>query len=219
MQQQAIRTSQAHLRSPLGQSPQKRIFAFDLDGTITASEMLPVIARHAGCERELAELTRRTLNGAIGFEESFRTRFAMLRHIALPLVHKTVAQIPLDPHIAQFIAARRSECVIVTGNLDLWIMPILKRLGCRYFASRGAVIKDEAVLLSVLDKGAAARQLRREKFEIVAIGESTNDVPLFREASMGIAFAGVHPPVPEIRKRARFCVRDGASLCRLLKTL
>jgi phosphoserine phosphatase len=75
----------------------ERIFAFDLDGTITARELLPRIARLAGLETALRALTRRTLRGDIPFELSFRRRFDMLRHIPLTQVHAVVDAIPLDP--------------------------------------------------------------------------------------------------------------------------
>lgn len=217
MQQEATYSRDA-LRLPL--PPRSgRVFAFDLDGTITSLELLPLIARLAGLEAELAQLTRLTLSGEINFEESFRKRFDMLRHIPLELVRESVAAAPLDPHICAFIQSRPEQCVIVTGNLDLWVMPLLIRLGCRYFASRGAAGPDGLSLLSVLDKAEAARRLLAEGREIIAIGESVNDAPLFRSAAVGIAFAGVHAPVPAIRRLARCCVADGASLCRLLENM
>lgn len=216
MRQQSTHTAITRLPASTGK---KRIFAFDLDGTVTSVELLPRIARHAGLEKELSELTGRTLRGELAFEESFRKRFAMLRHIPLSLVHESLRSVPLDPHIAAFIQARPGECAIVTGNLDLWVMPILDRLGCRHLASRGAVTANGLALLSVLDKGAAAASLRREAPTLVAIGESMNDVPLFRAASLGIAFAGVHEPVREICRLARFRVPDGKTLCRVLEGL
>lgn len=214
MQQAAVQT---HIKTRLPYPHQgKRVFAFDLDGTITKLELLPIIARHSGVEAELRELTRRTLIGEIGFEASFRRRFAMLRQIPLPEVHDRVASVPLEPHIVSFIKSRREECVIVTGNLDLWVMPLLERLGCRYFASRGVLGEKGLSLLSVLDKGAAARCLLRERCRLIAIGESTNDLPLFRVASVGIAYAGVHSPVPAISQLATFEAKNGEDLCRLL---
>ena len=217
MQQRAVQYTRA--LSPLFPLRKKRAFAFDLDGTVTAVELLPLLARHAGLEGEIAELTRRTLSGEIDFERSFRMRFSMLRHIPLHRIHESMATAPLDPHIAAFITSRPDECVIVTGNLDLWIMPLLERLGCRYFASHGTLREDGPYLRSVLDKGAAARALRTEYRDVIAIGESMNDVPLFKSATVGVAFAGIHAPVPEIRRLARYHAPDGAALCGLLTRL
>lgn len=197
----------------------ERVFAFDLDGTITACELLPRIARLAGLEKSLSLLTQSTLRGDIPFAASFRRRFAMLQHIPLPQVHAVVAAIPLDPYIEAFIQAHNSECVVVTGNLDLWVYPLLRRLGCRWFSSRGAVIDGRISLLAVLDKGEAAAALLAEGKRIVAIGESVNDTPLFRVSSYAVAFGGVHEPSPVIRNMSHSYAADGKSLCETLRWL
>lgn len=195
------------------------LFAFDLDGTVTKEELLPRIAALAGKEREMAELTRRTLEGAIPFAESLRLRVAMLAHIPVDAVRACVASVPLDPRISAFISARKSDCVIVTGNLDLWVAPLITRLGCRFFASRGVVCNGRVRVLSILDKADAARQLRREGRFLVAVGESVSDEPLFRQAHCGIAYGGVHEPVPGLLALARHVVSDGGQLCSLLSAL
>lgn len=181
--------------------------------------MLPIIAGLAGCREAVALLTELTLKGHIAFETSFRTRFAMLRRIPLARVHKAVGAIPLDPHIESFIRHRKSQCAIVTGNLDLWIAPLIKRLGCRCFASRGMVTPNGLKLLSVMDKGRAVSLLNREGKRVIAVGESVNDIPMLQTAAVGIAFAGVHKPVPEIRRLARYEAASGEELCDLLESL
>jgi phosphoserine phosphatase len=164
-------------------------------------------------------LTRRTLRGDIPFSLSFRRRFAMLRHIPLAQVHAVVAGIPLDPSIEAFIQARQSECVVVTGNLDLWVYPLLRRLGCRWFSSRGALVDGQLRLLSVLDKGEAAKVLLSEGKRLVAIGESVNDAPLFRAASVAVAYGGVHEPASAIQNLSHRYAADGESLCQTLRAL
>ncbi len=195
------------------------IFAFDLDATITTREILPCLAECLGVSEEMAELTRRTVQGELDFALSFRRRFEILRSIPLPRAHESIASITLDPYIENFIKRRKDDCVIITGNLDLWISPLHSRLDCLWFSSRGAIKNNELVLLSILDKGEAMHALARTGRPIVAIGESANDVPMFEHASVGIAFAGVHEPAPEIQKLASCTVYNGASLCSLLDRL
>lgn len=211
----AIRERPMAAPTPHGQK--RPVFALDLDGTVTACEMLPRIARLAGLEEAVAELTRWTLEGQLAFAPSFRKRFSMLRHLPLAKVHETVDAIPLDPHIESFILRHREDCAIITGNLDLWISPLIKRLGCRCFASRGMITRRGPRLLSVLDKGRAATILAREGRRVIAVGESVGDIPLFAAASVSIAYAGVHRPVPEIRRMARYHAANGEALCALLE--
>lgn len=49
-------------------------FLFDLDGTVTSKETLPIIAEHFGVQDQIAELTHHTVQGNVPFVESFIRR-------------------------------------------------------------------------------------------------------------------------------------------------
>ncbi len=195
------------------------IFAFDLDGTVTTREILPVLAQELGLAQEMALLTRLTLDGTLDFTSSFRLRFAILRSIPVARVREIVAEIPLDPYIVDFIRARQEHCAILTGNLDCWIAPLLDKFGCRAYLSTSCVNDGLLSLNSILDKGEAVADLARLGRRVVAIGESANDLPMFKAADVRVAFAGVHEPVPEVLRLADYVARDGRELCALLEGL
>lgn len=196
------------------------LFAFDLDGTITRQEILPRIAAELGLEKELGLLTELTLKGHIPFEPSFRLRFSLLQNVPLGTVQEIVASIPLDPHIEAFIHARKHHCAVVTGNLDRWIAPLVQRLGCVCHCSRSRLsAQGQLQLLSVLNKGDAIQTLQADGCRVIAIGESVNDIPMFTHSHLGIAFAGVHAPAPELARLADHTVANGQDLCRLLQSL
>ena len=204
--------------SPVG----KTIFCFDLDGTVTRRELLPCIASEIGLVEELDTLTQVTLQGLIPFEKSFRLRCAILRQVPISRVNAVVNAIELDQNIEAFIRARAENCVIVTGNLDVWIRPIVERLGCRCFCSEGDAEGDQLMSVRrVLRKSDAIHRLRAEhpNARIVAIGESVNDLPMFEEADVGVAYGGVHAPVASIIGAAHYVTFNGVALCRLLSTL
>jgi phosphoserine phosphatase len=94
-------------------------FRFDLDGPIIDTELLPLIGRELGLERELERLTRLTMDGVLPFETSFRYRVDLLKATPISRVQEIVASAPLNPEIADFIAANRDRCLIVTGNCDV----------------------------------------------------------------------------------------------------
>lgn len=195
------------------------VFAFDLDGTITTKEILPVLAGELGVAEEMALLTRLTLDGTLDFAASFRLRFAILRSIPVERVREIVAEIPLDPHITEFIRARKEDCAILSGNLDCWVTPLLDRLGCRAYLSTSCRDNGLLSLNSILDKGEAVADLARSGRRVVAIGESANDLPMFKAADVCVAFAGVHEPVPGILRLADYVARDGEELCGVLTGL
>lgn len=128
-------------------------FCFDLDGTITKSELLPIIASEVGLEQEMSLLTQLTMAGHIPFEHSFRLRFAILRSIPVDRIQAAVNSVEFDPYITDFIRKNHDRCFVVTGNLDVWIAPLLKKLGCNYFSSTSLRKEDGTLeLVSVLRK-------------------------------------------------------------------
>lgn len=194
------------------------LFAFDLDGTVTTTEMLPVIAHELGLYPELSLLTRMTLAGAIDFQASFRLRFTVLRQVPLARVQAIAAAIPLEPEIAAFITEHAARCAIVTGNLDRWVEPLTRSLGCAVYASRAEERNGELHLAAILDKGEAVRDMAaRSGRPVVAVGDAANDIPMLEAASFGIAYGGVRAPTPALIAVADAVAYDAASLCRMLR--
>ena len=196
----------------------RQMFAFDLDGTVTSREALPLLAEEVGLSEEMGILTRMAMDGAISFEQSFRLRFHILRGIPIPRAQEIMAGLPLDPFIEGFIREHGEYCAIVTANLDVWIRPVIERLGCICISSESGRDDDGGLTLRrILNKGEALRELRREAERIVAIGDGANDIPMFEEADVAIAYGGVHTPAPAVAAAADCVVSDGEELCRLLR--
>jgi len=196
-------------------------FCFDLDGTVTRLEVLPVIAAELGLAEEIGFLTQMTIRGQIPFEMSFRLRCRLLAEIEVDTVARIVEQVPLEERIADFIRAHREQCYVVTGNLDVWVRRLAASLGCRMFSSRAETRSDGRLgaLTQVLRKSSAIRELRGQYDRVVCIGEGFNDLPMFEEADLGVAYGGVHPPAREVIDNAAYVVGEGETLCRLLHTL
>jgi phosphoserine phosphatase len=196
-------------------------FCFDLDGTVTRLEVLPVIAAELGLAEEIGFLTQMTIRGQIPFEMSFRLRCRLLAEIEVDTVARIVEQVPLDQTIAAFIRDRPDQCHIVTGNLDVWIRRLASSLGCGVYSSKAETRADGRLgtLTQVLRKSTAIRDLRSQYDRVVCIGEGFNDLPMFEEADIGVAYGGVHAPAREVVDNATYVVEQGDALCRLLNTL
>lgn len=195
-------------------------FAFDMDGTITKAETLPIIAAELGLAEEMQILTDLTLSGQISFEKSFKLRYLVLRNIPLKKIREIMAAVELDEDIAEFIRANKRICAVVTGNLDCWIEPIVDKLGCEIYSSTSEIDdKNIPVLKKILDKGAAIRELKKSCDKVIAVGESFNDIPMFEAADVAIAYGGVHKPISAARARSNYFATDGKSLCRLLNMI
>ena len=196
-------------------------FCFDMDGTITRTELLPCIASELGIADEMVVLTKATMDGLIEFEPSFRLRCLLLGQIDPQAVQRVVADVPLDEHVLRFITDHKEDCFILTGNLDVWIQPILDRCGCRAFSSVGEYTSGKLRLKSILNKAHALRTIREDLgYErVVAVGDGANDAAMLDQANIGIAFGGVHFPASAAIHASRYVINDGSTLCRLLRTL
>ena len=192
----------------------RKIYAFDLDGTVTKVETLPLLAAELNLSKEITRLTELTLSGRIPFEISFRMRYGILNRIPLDRIVEIMATVPLESSIEKFIGDNRNDCVLVTGNLDRWIEPIAERLGCEIYSST-----LDGGRLRIIDKGAVVRRLRSQSARVISIGESFNDVSMLEAADVSIAYGGVHRPIAAAVSVADFVVFDGDTLCRLLKIL
>lgn len=195
-------------------------FAFDLDGTVTQAELLPLIAGELNLEAEMKLLTQLTMDGIIPFEDSFRLRFAILRAAGLPKIQSVVSQVEIDPDIKTFIEENSERCFIVTGNLDLWVAPLAARLGCRMFASKAQITAGEITgIAQVMRKNTPALVLKQRFKRVVAVGDGYNDIPMFDVADIGIAYQGVHRAPEALISASDYVALNGKSLCRLLNTL
>jgi phosphoserine phosphatase len=192
-------------------------FAFDLDGTLTRCEILPEIARELGVHDEMAELTRRTMDGEVPFEASFRRRVEMLRDVPISRVAAIVDRVPLDPHLSEFVRANRDRCWIVTGNLDVWVARVAERLGVPLLSAVAVTSGDRVLgVRSLIDKAGA---LDRLDGPVVAVGDGMNDCLMVQRADVGVAYGGVHPPVASLLESADVAIYDPEQLCRFLREL
>jgi len=200
----------------------KNLLCFDLDGTLTQRELLPMIANEVGLEHEFEVLTKLTIEGTISFEESLRLRFAILRHVPVSVVQDIICRASLFQQVEAFIQRNKDRCFIITGNLDVWIRPLMNRLGCQFFSSTAT---EQNGILSTLDsilkKSNAIHQLRalHPGRDIIAFGDGINDYPMFEAADRSVAIGLTHRPVQDLIAKSNYVIYQEESLCRLLNTL
>ena len=86
------------------------------------------VSKRIGKLKEMRRLTEATMRGEIPFRTSFLNRVKILSDISVAEVNQVVSEIPLNPYIAEFIEQNRDRCYVVTGNLDVWISGLMKKL-------------------------------------------------------------------------------------------
>lgn len=197
-----------------------RVFLFDLDATVTKEEILPALAEQVGLLEEMREMTEKTMRGEIPFQSSFLARVEMLKTIPVSRVAEIVEKTPLNEELVQFIRTHASRCYIVTGNIDVWIEKLIKRIGLpmsHCYCSSASVSDDYIISVnSVVDKEKIVKQF---VVPVVAVGDGSNDAEMVRLAAVGIGYGGVRPVAYSLMCNATHVICDEHRLCSFLHTL
>lgn len=184
------------------------IFLFDMDSTITKKEVLPEVAKKINRIEEMRRLTEATMMGEIPFRTSFLQRVEILSDIPVQEVNQIVSEIPLNDSIVNFIQKNRNRCYIVTGNLDVWINGLMKKIGMENhcYCSKADVVDDYiSKIVSVADKELIVRQFVQR---IVMIGDGDNDSGMARMSDIAIGFGGVRDIAPSLIRNIDFAFYD-----------
>ena len=195
-------------------------FLFDLDGTVTSQETLPVIANHFHCQEEIADLTKRTVAGNVPFIESFIRRVNILGKYSVDETSKLLGRVPVYPKIKEFIDEHKGDCIIVTGNLTCWCEDLFKKIGCQCYGSEAEIDGDRVVKLkTILRKEDIVDRYRALGETVVFIGDGNNDLEAMRHANISIATGLTHNPAQSLMAICDYVVFNEKALCRQLKQL
>ena len=195
------------------------IFLFDLDSTVTKQEILPTISKRPGIYERMSELTESTMRGEIPFKQSFLQRVELLKDVPVSEVNEMVSRIQLNNHLVDFIQKNHDRCHIVTGNLDVWIDGVIRKLGMERntFCSK-AIVKNDYIedVFNIVDKNAVIGQM---VLPFVAIGDGNNDAEMIEAAEVGIGYGGVREIAPAVLACASHAIYDEEKLVEFLERL
>lgn len=195
-------------------------FIFDLDGTITSAETLPIIAKNFHVHEEMTQLTKDTVDGKIPWKHSFIRRVGLLRHVPVSDIAKLLEKTPLYPKIVRFIKENNENCYIATGNLDCWVDGLCNKIGCQFFSSKATVINNEISEIShILEKADVVEFFKKQDNIVVFIGDSNNDVNAMRKADISIAYGASHTPSKFCLSAADYVVYSESELMSLISNI
>lgn len=198
------------------------LVVFDMDGVLVDTISTWVwVHQHFGVNNDAA--LKLFLEKKIDDMEFMRRDIALWLSknpsLSLADIKKITDAAPLMPGIVETIRAltrRDIDSAVITGGLDVVAKKIAKEAKIKHVISNGLEIDEHGILtgegicnVELLDKAKPLRKLMQKiglkKEEVVAVGNSHIDVPMFKVASFGIAF---NPADEIVQREAKFVVRE-----------
>jgi len=181
---------------------EKRLIVFDMDSTLIDAEIIDELAKMAGVEDEVRELTSKAMNGEIDFETALRERVKLLEGLPVEVMEKIYDQIKLTEGAKELIESLKKagyKVALVSGGFTYFTEKLKNELGLDYAFGNELEIKDGRLTGRIKGKVITAEEkariieeiarkegIRREN--IVAVGDGANDRIMIERAGLGIAF-------------------------------
>jgi phosphoserine phosphatase len=181
----------------------KKMLISDMDSTIIQQECIDEIAAKLGLKEKVSAITERAMNGELDFKDALRERVGLLAGLdASALDDVYTNHITLMPGALELVQTMRKNgayCVLVSGGFTFFTDKIAERAG---FEENRANILDISggkltgkVIEPILDKESKLEALHEISArlgittdDIVAVGDGANDLPMLKNAGLGIAY-------------------------------
>ncbi len=180
----------------------RRLVVMDVDSTLIQDEVIEMLAKHAGTETEVAEVTAAAMHGELDFTESLRARVATLAGLPVGVLDEVRAAIRLTPGARTLVRTLKRlgfTVAVVSGGFIEVVGPLAAELEIDRAHANRLEVRDGfltgRLVGEIVDRQGKAEALRRfaaeERLSLsrtVAIGDGANDLDMLAAAGLGIAF-------------------------------
>ena len=192
----------------------------DMDSTLITIECIDEIAACAGLKERVAEITERAMRGELDFEQSLRSRVALLAGLderVLADVYENVLKLsPGAEFLLDECKRHNVKFLLVSGGFTFFTERLQQRLGFEY--QHANILEIENGKLTgrlkgrIIDAQAKADLLREyrdrlglQPHQVLAMGDGANDIPMLKEAGVGVAYRAK----PKAQAVADACINFG----------
>lgn len=180
----------------------RRLVCFDMDSTLIENEVIDLLAAAAGAGDEVSDITRKAMNGEIGFTESFRLRLQTLRGLDESVLDSVSNKIKITEGAERLIDNLHRlglKTAIISGGFNFFAQRLAQKLGIEFVHANQLEIESGKLtgrpMGTIIDaerKVALMRDIAHRQSiniqQVIAVGDGANDVPMLSAAGLGIAF-------------------------------
>jgi phosphoserine phosphatase len=205
--------AEATLRQALGDAPidvavqdqasrRKRLLIADMDSTMIDQECIDELADEVGLKAHVAEITRRSMNGEIPFENALRERVALLKGFETTVIDQIIDnRLTLASGGRTLVATMRANgawTALVSGGFDLFTRRIGEKLGFDEHRAN-VLVEGEGRLLGLVVEPILGREAKADALrdisgrlgltpaDAIAVGDGANDLDMIKLAGTGVA--------------------------------
>ena len=180
----------------------RRLVVMDIDSTLIQQEVIDLLAKEAGVEERVSEITAAAMAGEIEFDESLRERVGLLKGLDEEALKRVAASITITPGARTFIRTLKRlgmKTAIVSAGFTRFANQLAADLEIDYSLSNTLEVQDGLLtggLTGELVDGPRKASFLKEVAakervplsQVVAIGDGANDLDMLAAAGLGIAF-------------------------------
>lgn len=201
-----------------------KLCVFDFDSTLMDGETVTIISKALGNENEVAKITKEAMAGKLDFYESLVKRVRLLKGLSLNEATKIVENLPFIDGAYEIIAYLKSKQIkvaVFSGGFHLATDIAQKKLGFDINFANELHHKDGVLTGNVGgemmfgdSKGKMLSRLKGflglDSGEVACVGDGANDVSMFKEAGICVAFCA-----NEILKKSATHIINEKNLCKI----
>ncbi len=180
----------------------KRLVVLDVDSTFIRQEAIELLAAKADVLDQVSLITESAMRGELDFEQSLRSRVALLKGLPESVISQVQTEITLTDGAEDLVAtlhSRGHSVALVSGGFIDIIEPMIRALSIKHYKANkleiagglltggliGPII-DRAAKATVLHEFVSASGVAIEN--TVAVGDGANDLDMMAAAGLSIAF-------------------------------
>lgn len=192
-----------------------KLAVFDFDSTLMDGETIEIIAAELGLKEEVAQITKRAMDGELDFFDSLTYRVSLLKGLKESKVNEICRNLPYMPGAKETIAELKKRgytVVCFSGGFKNATGYAKNILG--YDADFSNILHSKEGLLTGQvggpmmfsdSKGQMLQELQSvlnvDYENTVAIGDGANDLSMFKYAKTRVAFC------------AKQCLKEASTIC------